>query len=98
MVNVGVFQCPRCEKVCVYRMTRVEDGETRKALASIHLQTHRLEESKHGIFRVMMAERFEQVELSETTSLSLGEWKEASKLPSALREGVRSVSISLSRQ
>lgn len=98
MVEVGVLQCPKCEKLCVYHMNRVEDRDTRKELASVHLRTHRLEESKLGIHRVTMADRFEQIEIGERTDVSIGEWMTASETPSALQEGVESLRVPLSQQ
>lgn len=88
MVEVGVLQCPTCEKLCVYHMNRFEDRDTRKELASVHLRTHRLEESKLGLHRVTMADRFEQIEIGETTDLSIGEWMTPSEVPAALEEAV----------
>lgn len=93
MVRVGVLQCPTCEKLTVYRMDRIEDRETRKELASMHLRTHRLDESKAGIHRITMADQFERVELDDTTDVSIGEWLPGPELPAALTERVESIPV-----
>lgn len=74
MVDLGVVRCPVCEKVRLYRTSRIENNETVKELASSHLSAHRLDESKHGIYRVMMADHADQFEADTVESAPVGEW------------------------
>jgi len=87
MVDVGVLRCPVCEMVHLSRPARVEDTERLKEVASEHLHTHLLDESKHGIYRLMMADRVTQTDIDERADVPLGNWIEASGAVSAVLKG-----------
>lgn len=74
MVDLGVVRCPVCEKVCLYRTTDIEGREPVKDLASSHLSTHRLNESKHGIYRVMIADHADLIEVETVDSTPIRDW------------------------
>lgn len=74
MVALGILRCPVCEKVCFYRQAEITARDRLKEMASGHLSSHRLDESKHGIYRVMMADRSGHIEADETADTALRDW------------------------
>lgn len=74
MTALGVLQCPVCEKVYVYRQKVVNTRDGLKELASDHLSSHRLDESKQGIYRVMMADKTGQIKVSDTSDTPIRDW------------------------
>jgi len=91
MVALGVLRCPVCERVCFYQKPT---GTTRghlKEMASSHLSSHRLDESKRGIYRVMMADNSTQVEMNDTTATPVRDWiQPAETLSQAVRSEIES--------
>jgi hypothetical protein len=74
MVALGVLQCPVCEKVCFYQQKAATTRDRLKELASDHLSSHRLDESKQGIYRVMMADKTGEIQLSDANDTPIREW------------------------
>jgi len=97
MVEIGILQCPVCQKVHLSRINRVENTEQFKKIASDHLYTHLLDESKHGIYKLMMADRVTYEELSEATEIPISEWTTVSAV-SPLIQGGDSRGVSLPQE
>ncbi|MFD1586506.1 hypothetical protein ACFR9U_05900 [Halorientalis brevis] len=74
MVELGVLTCPVCEQARVCRMDQFETRDAVKDCASVHLREHRLDESKRAIYRVLMAERLNRFDATDSTEYPLGEW------------------------
>lgn len=74
MATVGILQCPVCEKLCLCPMDRSESRAAVKNHAAAHLKTHSIDESKYGIYRVMMTERLEQIEIDNTAHPEVESW------------------------
>lgn len=86
-----MLQCPVCEKVCFYRQAQIGTRDRLKEIASSHLSSHRLDESKHGIYRVMMADRSGHVEADDATDTALRDWiPPAEAPPQAVQTGIES--------
>jgi hypothetical protein len=55
----------------------MDDSESREAVkerASEHLQTHRLDESKFGIYRVQMTDHLEEIPIEDSTQPPVETW------------------------
>lgn len=91
MVKLGILQCPVCEKVYFYQQEQINGRNRLKNMASNHLSSHRLDESKHGIYRVIMADKSGQLEVSDATDTALRDWISPDEsLPRAIRSKVES--------
>lgn len=89
MVELGLLRCPVCEKVCFYQQAQINARDPLKEMASSHLSSHRLDESKHGIYRVMMADKSGRIETSDTTNTPLRDWiAPGESLPQAVRNEI----------
>jgi len=60
MVEFGVLRCPLCDAIRLCPDDQFDKRTELKDGASEHRQSHRLDESKHGIFRVMMVRELER--------------------------------------
>lgn len=86
-----MLRCPVCEKVCFYQQAQISARGRLKDMASSHLSSHRLDESKHGIYRVMMADRSSQIQVSEAADTALRDWVSPGEgLPQAVRNEIES--------
>ena len=97
MVEIGILQCPVCERVHISHINDGGNTEQFKKIASDHLHTHLLDESKHGIYKVMMADRVTYEELSEATEIPISEWTAVSAV-SPLIQGEDSRGVSLPQE
>ncbi|WP_336360182.1 hypothetical protein [Haladaptatus sp. ZSTT2] len=61
MGKYGIITCPVCGQRYVRSGVEATDRTTLKELARTHLKTHRLDESKRGIYGVLMVEQMERV-------------------------------------
>ncbi len=62
MGEYGIITCPVCNQRYVRSGVEAIDRTTLKELARNHLKTHRLDESKRGIYGVLMVEQMERVQ------------------------------------
>lgn len=74
MIEVGILRCPVCDKSCLYPVHRIGTREETKQRAASHLEAHRLDESKHGIYRVMMADHLEKAEIEHAADVPIKRW------------------------
>jgi|GEM_PF-3253935 len=72
-MDVHVLTCPVCDRSLVQRDVSTE---FLRADAREHLRTHRLSESKHAIYGVMMTRRRDRL-TADAEPDTLGEWVEA---------------------
>jgi hypothetical protein len=86
MAGIGVLRCPVCDKRSLYRLEEVENRETAKELSTRHLESHRLNESKRGLYRVQMADDLETTEIADITEVSLGTWVETGETAATTKQ------------
>jgi len=98
MVELGAVHCPVCEKVRLYRTSRIDDQAAVKDLASSHLTTHRLDESKRGIYRVMMADHADQIQRDTVESTPVGDWTVPSEALSDKLEGAHATAVTSNQE
>ncbi len=65
MGEYGIITCPVCDQRYVRSGVEAIDRATLKELARNHLKTHRLDESKRGIYGVLMVEQMERLQAIE---------------------------------
>lgn len=71
-MEIGVLDCPVCDQVRLCRLR--QRPEELKEIATTHLRTHVLTESKRGIYRIMMVEQIERIGEAESTTLPADTW------------------------
>lgn len=74
MTRFGVLQCPVCDNLRLCPEYRYDSPEELKTVASDHLKSHRLIESKHGIFRVMMVRQLDRVTVDSPVDVPTEQW------------------------
>lgn len=74
MARFGVLQCPVCDNMRLCPGHQYDDPEELKSAAAEHLKSHRLTESKYGIFRIMMIRRLDQVEVDDSVEVPIQQW------------------------
>ncbi|MFC6733756.1 hypothetical protein [Haladaptatus sp. DYSN1] len=66
MREYGVLTCPVCDQRYVSSVAEARDPEALKSIARDHLRTHRIDESKLGIYGVLMVRQMGRVAANAT--------------------------------
>ncbi|WP_336001026.1 hypothetical protein [Halorientalis halophila] len=82
MVEVGLLQCPVCDDRRLCPVDGFDDAAELKEVASEHLRSHRLLESKLGIYRVKMVRELNRIEVERPGDLTTNQWTDE---PEAIR-------------
>lgn len=86
MEEIRILTCPVCGQSVLYHGDDPKGREALKSEAWDHLKTHRLPESEHGIYGVMMVDRMDrrtvEVEVEGHLADEVGEWVD--QLPSTV--------------